>query len=270
MSNLNQATNQRVSGNALAEPSISKSATLTSLTVSNSFVIGNNSEVHSDNRNRLRRNVNQQRRPTGGSGNKNNKSCITVNGQPACSINFTDGDSEKFEGPGTPNILIDVSGPKNNKQIKIRTNPSIDASRAGFGQVTMNSGDGLLGATVTEAQVFTSTGATLTGIMNVGSEPGVPVVSFTYPDNLPLTDGEVIVFSKTQNENVLISKFAKIEGTTGPTGPSGGPVGPTGPQGSIGSKGDTGSHGSTGEIGKVGATGAKGEKGTTGEKGEAN
>lgn len=85
-------------------------------------------------------------------------------------------------------------------------------------------------------------------------------------------DGELYIWSESNNKWVSIGALQGPEGPQGVQGPQGpqgpeGPIGPQGPQGLQGLQGPQGEKGDTGDQGLKGDTGAQGPKGDPGEQG---
>lgn len=121
-----------------------------------------------------------------------------------------------------------------------------------------------------------------TGVTILGSYTDEEALRQAHPTGNPgdayLVQGDLYVWSATENDWDNVGNIQGPQGDTGPqgevgpTGPTGAPglIGPTGPQGEKGETGDTGPQGpvgptgATGEVGQVGPTGPTGAQGDTG------
>lgn len=141
--------------------------------------------------------------------------------------------------------------------------------------------DGAVGATGPQGEIG-PTGPTGprgndgTGVTILGSYTDEEALRQAHPTGNPgdayLVQGDLYVWSATENDWDNVGNIQGPQGDTGPqgevgpTGPTGAPglIGPTGPQGE---KGQTGDAGPQGDVGPTGPTGPAGENGAAGEQG---
>ena len=121
-----------------------------------------------------------------------------------------------------------------------------------------------------------------TGVTILGSYTDEEALKQAHPTGNPgdayLVQGDLYVWSATENDWDNVGNIQGPQGDTGPrgekgetgdTGPQGpvGPTGATGEAGQVGPTGPTGAQGDTGLTGPIGPTGPAGENGATGEVG---